>query len=72
MKKQTNVQFIKKLMEQGRHGPLNQAFVMCAIKRYVEQVLASTPEQLNTGLISGELWLSIADEIKKQFDKHNA
>lgn len=71
MKKQkTNVQVVRELMEHGKHGALNQAFVMCALQHYCKKVIETPIEQLDTGFISGQLWADIAKEIQQAIEKH--
>ena len=57
----TNVQRITKFMNDH---PLNQAFVLEALRRYANSVStnkATLIEQMKTSMISGEAWVASAD-----------
>lgn len=65
-KPETNVEFVTRLMEWSKHGPLAQVFVITAIEKYAETVADSPP--IEHGLINGELWKAIAQEFKTELD----
>ena len=64
--RQTNVEFVVDLMEYSAHGALIQAFVIHALEQYARRVAAATPEQLDTGLVSGHAWHGCAVEVKRK------
>ncbi len=63
---QTNVEFVTDLMEFSAHGALIQAFVMQALDQYSKRVAAATPEELDTGLVSGHAWHGCAIEVQER------
>lgn len=69
-KRKTNVQLVKTMMEFSSYGPLAQVFIMQAISEYAKSVASSTPEKLETPLVSGAAWHGVAVEIKNQIDDH--
>ncbi|MDQ0072605.1 hypothetical protein J2W34_004410 [Variovorax boronicumulans] len=64
--RQTNVEFIVDLMEYSAHGALIQAFVIHALEQYARRGAAATPEQLDTGLVSGHAWHGCAVEVQRK------
>lgn len=60
----TNVEFLTDLMEYSAYGPLVQAFVLQGLQQYAKQVAASTPEALDTPMVSGHAWHGIAVEVR--------
>jgi hypothetical protein len=64
--RQTNVEFVVDLMEYSAHGALIQAFVIHALEQYARRVAAATPEQLDTGLVSGHAWHGCAVEVQRK------
>ncbi|MBB3639645.1 MULTISPECIES: hypothetical protein [Variovorax] len=64
--RQSNVEFVVDLMEYSEHGALIQAFVIHALKQYARRVAAVTPEQLDTGLVSGHAWHGCAVEVGRK------
>jgi hypothetical protein len=65
MKRRTNVQFIKHIMEYSKHGALMQAFVLDAIANRADVIAASKPEDFpEHGMVAPEAWISCAKELK--------
>jgi hypothetical protein len=63
MKNETNTKFIVRVMEQASTGPLMQAFVLEAVRRYSADILATeTPADAETGFISWAAWHACAAE----------
>ncbi|ATA53137.1 hypothetical protein CKY39_07875 [Variovorax boronicumulans] len=62
----TNVEFVVDLMEYSAYGALIQAFVIHALDRYARRVAAATPEELDTGLVSGRAWHGCAVEVQRK------
>lgn len=67
MSRETNVEFVTRLMEFSPTGALSQAFIIEAIGRYADEcvkhadeVVASVDKQ---GFISGKAWLRTAEFI---------
>lgn len=71
MKKKTNVQFVKHLMESSQYGVLTQAFVIEAVAKYAEAVIKehTNKKTLDTNLIHNKAWLGIANEVQKKINK---
>jgi hypothetical protein len=63
MKTETNTKFVVRVMEQSSAGPLMQAFVLEALRRYSVEILATdTPPDAETGFISWAAWRACAAE----------
>lgn len=67
---QSNVDFVVDLMDHSAHGALIQAFVLQALERYARSVAASTPEMLDTELVSGRAWHGCALEVLRKLAHH--
>ena len=67
MKRKTNVQKITHLMVNYPGGPLTQAFVMEAVQRYAEQVLAAgRPDDTAPTWINVGAWYDCAEAIARE------
>ena len=64
MTRQTNPQFIARLMDHASAGPLMQAFILDALQNYSAEILATeTPANAETGFISWAAWHACAAEV---------
>tara|TARA_Y100000593_G_scaffold29491_1_gene58563 strand:+ start:1752 stop:1958 length:207 start_codon:yes stop_codon:yes gene_type:complete len=59
----TNEEFVKDLMTFNPHGALAQVFVLEAIRKYSEQVVAADPKLYDSGFIDGSAWHGMAAYI---------
>lgn len=71
IKRRTNVQIVRDLMEFSDHGALAQMFVMEAIKRYADQVAAMDPDKLRAcfepmPFLNADSWQGVAKEIRQK------
>jgi hypothetical protein len=62
----TNVEFVTKLMEYSRRGALIQAFVIHALDSFSKRVAAGKPEDFDNAMISGEAWRDCGVEIQEK------
>jgi len=69
-RRKTNIQFVKHIMEYSNHGALMQVFIMQALEQYSKSVAASTPEKLDTPMVSGQAWHGCAIELQRALDEH--
>jgi len=60
--KKSNTEAVKHLMEYSRSGALFQMFLIQALKRYGDDVLASESKDWTNGMISYEAWRRCAQE----------
>lgn len=67
-KPQTNVQFVKNLMEHSQYGALAQLFVLDALDKWSKKVAEATPSELDSPMISGHAWLGVAKEIQEKIN----
>lgn len=72
MKKKTNVQCVKDIMEFSNYGALAQAFVMDALSKLSNAVSESDPKMFDNPFLNGEAWVGVAREIKGKLDAHFA
>lgn len=66
--RQNNIEFVTDLMDYSKSGALIQAFVITALEKYSQQVLADDSTWPVT-LISQSVWKDMAQEV---IDKINA
>jgi hypothetical protein len=66
----TNVKGVTDLMEFARSGPLMQAFILEAIRRYACQVADADLADLDSPLISGAAWRRCGREALDAIDSH--
>jgi uncharacterized protein YoaH (UPF0181 family) len=58
----TNVEKIQELMTQSPAGPLMQAFILEAVRRYAEEILREDmPEDNPRALVSPKAWYTCAE-----------
>lgn len=69
-KRETNEQFIARMMNYSKGGALMQMFILQCLDKYAEAVAAASPESLETGMISGKAWHACAVELKAELGKH--
>lgn len=63
----TNVEKVVMLMEWGSPvGALIQPFVMVAIEKYAEQVIAAGAAKVDSPMIAGEAWVAAAEYAKSK------
>lgn len=68
MKQMTNVEFVQELMTFSRRGALAQLFVISAIEKYADAILASREEDWGANqMIDYGAWRDVAAEIKAKF-----
>jgi hypothetical protein len=65
-KPQTNVQFVKSIMEVSKYGPLAQLFVLDALDKWSKLISETDPAKVDNALISGEAWVGVAKEIHQK------
>lgn len=66
----TNEEFISDLMNYGPGGALQQVFVVEAVRKYAEQVLAADPDLFDGGVIAGPSWIRIAEHITEKMTEN--
>jgi hypothetical protein len=69
MKTQTNIQKVNHLMIMNPGGPLSQAFIIEAVRRYAAEVVdAGVPVDNPRAIISPAAWHATAKGIADQLD----
>lgn len=64
----SNEDLVRDLMNYSPRGALCQAFIMTAIEKYCEQVIAVGEDHFVGGLINGKAWLDVAVDTKQRID----
>lgn len=68
-KPMSNTEFITELMDYSYYGALTQVFIIEAIRRYAEIIVAQPkPAEHGNGVISVIAWHEIAEEIKTRME----
>lgn len=68
--RKTNEQWLKQVMSFSRYGALSQVFIMQAIEKYADAVVKTDPKAIDNGLINGETWRGVAQEILESLRLH--
>jgi len=69
MKTQTNIQKVNYLMTVNPGGPLTQAFILEAVRRYAAELIeAGPPEDNPRAIISPAAWHATAEALAYQID----
>lgn len=70
MKRKTNVQIVKDIMENSRYGALAQVFVMDALHKFSDAVAESELKDYPPGsFVAPEAWIGVAKEIKNKLER---
>lgn len=67
---ESNTEFVTRVMEFARTGPLMQVFVIQALDQYSKAVSAADPASCDTGLVSGAAWVACAKELQTEIRNH--
>lgn len=62
----TNVEFVTEMMEFSRYGALTQAFVLEAVDKYAQQVIAKQEDlkvSMKDHIVRPVTWIDIAKEV---------
>ena len=70
-KTQTNVQLVKRMMEQSSQGALMQAFIIEAIHQYSQQILDDKAVWPQGSFVSQEAWQTCAKEVIASITERN-
>lgn len=73
IRSESNIDFLKRVMEYSRHGGLTQAFVLDSVEKKCDQVLAAGIEKVRevfgeSSFISPDAWFAVAQELKSEFE----
>ena len=69
MPRETNEEFLIKLMNFSKCGGLMQLFVIEAITKYSELCIEAGADTFDSDLLQGEAWVACAREAKEKIDK---
>lgn len=64
----TNVDIVTGIMNFSRHGALAQLFVVDALTKWSEKIASVDPAEVDSPMLSGKAWVSVAKEIKDKLD----
>lgn len=70
MKRMTNVEFVKSVMEHSNYGAIKQSFIISALDEYSRQVLEDKIDMDEHSIIPPNLWQSIATELQAELINH--
>lgn len=66
----TNTEAVVELMDWAKSGPLMQAFVLEAIRKYADLCAAADPSALDTPMLNGRAWKRCAVEAQQALTQH--
>lgn len=64
----TNIEKVTHIMNFSNYGALAQCFVMDALHKWSDLVRKANPNDISNGLISGEAWIGVANEIYERLN----
>ena len=67
---ETNEQFVARVMEFPKSGPIMQIFIVEALRKYAEACATADAAKMDTGPISGHAWKRCAIELRDELNKH--
>ncbi len=67
-KRETNVEFMTRIMEFCPHGALGQAFVMEALRGYCSLIEEATDEECDSGFMATGTWKRIGKWLQGELD----
>ena len=71
--KETNTEFLNRVMDSSRFGAMTQLVVLHAIGHYCEQAMknrAAVLKEMENSPFSGPAWMAAVEDLKKQLDAH--
>jgi hypothetical protein len=75
-KRETNVEFVTRVMEFAKSGPMMQAFVIEAMAKYsgaiVEAGRESLREKMGGSFIHPDAWFDCAEELSNEIKNRNS
>lgn len=66
---ETNIKFVRRLMENSPHGALSQIFILAAIDSYAKHCIKAGPAACDSPLINGHAWVRTATWIKEELEQ---
>ena len=69
---ETNVEFLMRVMDFAKSGPLMQAFVLEACAKYAEACAKADPATFDTPMLNGAAWHRCAVELRDEIKRHLA
>ena len=69
----TNTEFISRLMDFSKSGPLMQLFIIEAVRKHSERVVNNADkvrEQMEGGFVSPDAWIAAAQEALDRMNEH--
>jgi hypothetical protein len=62
-RRMTNIEKVTHIMTFSSYGALAECFVMDALHQWSDLIRKASPDNISNGLISGEAWIGVANEI---------
>ena len=69
MKHETNEEFIVRMMNFAKSGPLMQAFIIDSLTKHAERCADVDASVFDSPMLNGEAWKACAVELKSELDK---
>lgn len=67
---ETNEQFLARVMEFAKCGPLMQLFIIEGVRKYAEACAQADAKKMDSGFISGAQWKRCAMELHEEISRH--
>lgn len=69
MHRETNTEFITRLMEYAKSGPLMQAVIITGLQYYAQKVAAQPASKFDSAFLNGQAWVDCAVELKRELEE---
>jgi len=73
--RETNIEFVKRVMSFSPTGAMSQMFILEAIRRYSTEITHKQDEvrlKMKDSVISPESWINTAEFLQKELEARNA
>lgn len=67
--RETNTEFVTRLMEYAKTGPLMQAVIITGLQYYASQVVAQPASKFDSAFLNGQAWVDCAAELKRELEE---
>ena len=67
--RETNTEFVTRLMEYAKTGPLMQAVIITGLQYYASQVVAQPASKFDSAFLNGQAWVNCAVELKRELEE---
>ena len=67
--RETNTEFVTRLMEYAKTGPLMQAVIITGLQYYASHVVAQPASKFDSAFLNEQAWVDCAAELKRELEE---